>query len=208
MKKCKYCMSNIDENAKICPNCRKRQKPILTKLQIILIIVFAILIGITVRYVTNTIEKTKEENEKIELLIYKDKAKGIMIDISLTTIDLSSIGSSIIDNWYETIVNNKYTDIDTAVQTALSDNKELINNTKSKHSSIKSQYRELMNYESNDYEMNQLKRSVKELYTAYDNYYKLVTEPSGNFNDYSEKMVSELDNMNEQIEEVTELISE
>lgn len=25
MKKCKYCQSNIDEKAKLCPYCRKRQ---------------------------------------------------------------------------------------------------------------------------------------------------------------------------------------
>lgn len=26
MKKCKYCMSEIDDKAKICPHCGKRQK--------------------------------------------------------------------------------------------------------------------------------------------------------------------------------------
>lgn len=48
MKKCKYCKSDIDENAKICPNCHKKQGPHIVRwafLAIILIIVVAIATG-------------------------------------------------------------------------------------------------------------------------------------------------------------------
>ena len=31
MKKCKYCQSEIEESAKICPNCRKKQGPHIVK---------------------------------------------------------------------------------------------------------------------------------------------------------------------------------
>ncbi len=42
MKKCKHCQSEIDDKAKICPNCRKKQKkPIWL---IVVIVVFALII--------------------------------------------------------------------------------------------------------------------------------------------------------------------
>ena len=41
MKKCKYCISDIDEKAKICPNCRKKQtKSISGKTLLVLFIIF------------------------------------------------------------------------------------------------------------------------------------------------------------------------
>ena len=47
MKKCNYCMSDIDEKAKICPNCRKKQnKKINGKILLILLIVLVSLGGI------------------------------------------------------------------------------------------------------------------------------------------------------------------
>lgn len=42
MKKCKYCQTEIDSKAKICPNCKKKQgKP---KWLIVLIVIIAIMI--------------------------------------------------------------------------------------------------------------------------------------------------------------------
>ena len=47
MKKCNYCMSDIDEKAKICPNCRKKlNKKINGKILLILLIVLVSLGGI------------------------------------------------------------------------------------------------------------------------------------------------------------------
>ena len=42
MKKCKYCQSDIDDKAKICPNCRKKQGPKVLKW--VLIAVFGLLL--------------------------------------------------------------------------------------------------------------------------------------------------------------------
>ncbi len=44
MKKCKYCQSEIDDKAKICPNCNKKQGPKVLK-WVILIIIIAIIGG-------------------------------------------------------------------------------------------------------------------------------------------------------------------
>lgn len=40
MKKCKYCKSEIDEQAKICPNCRKKQKSSVGRIILGIIIAF------------------------------------------------------------------------------------------------------------------------------------------------------------------------
>lgn len=47
MKKCKYCQSEIDKKAKVCPNCRKSQKSVLSKI-LGVIIIFIGLIAIVV----------------------------------------------------------------------------------------------------------------------------------------------------------------
>lgn len=44
MKKCKYCMNKIDENATVCPNCRKSQKS--KKIYLIVCIVIVLIISI------------------------------------------------------------------------------------------------------------------------------------------------------------------
>ena len=42
MKKCKYCQSEIDSKAKICPNCQKKQK--VNGLKVVLIIILLVII--------------------------------------------------------------------------------------------------------------------------------------------------------------------
>ena len=48
MKKCKYCKSEIDDKAKICPNCRKSQENIIIKTLRITGGIFLIIIGLAV----------------------------------------------------------------------------------------------------------------------------------------------------------------
>ena len=50
MKKCKYCQSNIDVKAKVCPNCHKKQGNFFQKHPILTVFLVLILIGI----ITNT----------------------------------------------------------------------------------------------------------------------------------------------------------
>ncbi len=63
MKKCKYCQSSIDKKAKICPNCKKKQR----KLPVWLIIILVILV-IAVIYSSsgNDSENNKKTPEKKE----------------------------------------------------------------------------------------------------------------------------------------------
>ena len=70
MKKCKYCFSEIDENATICPVCKKKQKcnknAILTAIQIILVLFVLGCLGIagyTIFNLFNTTDDYKDFSE-------------------------------------------------------------------------------------------------------------------------------------------------
>ena len=83
MKKCKYCKSEIDEQAKICPNCRKRQKS--SAGRIILGIVIAFLgIGVLANISGNNENQdnkcyiTLEKFNKIENGMTYDQVKEII----------------------------------------------------------------------------------------------------------------------------------
>ncbi len=55
MKKCKYCQSEIDVKAKICPHCQKKQSK--SKLPIILLVMFVLIIAVAVN---NSDDNAKE----------------------------------------------------------------------------------------------------------------------------------------------------
>lgn len=57
MKKCKYCKSEIDKDAKICPQCRKNQKRPL----IIIISILTIIFGIGI--IAGSVSDTDNEND-------------------------------------------------------------------------------------------------------------------------------------------------
>lgn len=68
MKKCKYCQSEIDKEAKICPNCKKKQKKLPVWLVIlIVIIVFAMIGGANSNSKNNEKKKTTTE-EKFSII--------------------------------------------------------------------------------------------------------------------------------------------
>ncbi len=83
MKKCKYCKSEIDEQAKICPNCRKKQKS--SAGRIILGIIIAFLgIGVLANISGNNENQdnkcyiTLEKFNKIENGMTYDQVKEII----------------------------------------------------------------------------------------------------------------------------------
>lgn len=70
MKKCKYCMSEIDKKAKICPNCHKSQTNKLVKFLIYIIVFFVIifiLISACSKGISDAIDETTNQKEKLKL---------------------------------------------------------------------------------------------------------------------------------------------
>ena len=67
MKKCKYCQSEIDKKAKICPNCRKKQSKFPAWLRIIIGVIILI-IGISA--LGNDSSSSSNDNSKNEKFDY------------------------------------------------------------------------------------------------------------------------------------------
>lgn len=89
-KVCKYCQTEIPKKAKICPNCKKKQKG-KTGLIIAIVIVLLILIGAAgsgnkTESSSSTVESSKEESAKIEETI------------EYTSVDIASLIEDIQNN--------------------------------------------------------------------------------------------------------------
>lgn len=76
MKKCKHCQSEIDEKAKICPKCRKKQGMPKWLVAIIVIIVLAMFGSAMGGESTSTEEKKTGSTTKTEDLTLLDDHKG------------------------------------------------------------------------------------------------------------------------------------
>ena len=108
MKKCKYCQSEIDSKAKICPQCRKKQtNPIISALRVFLGIII-IFIGIAViTSAGNDSEKeekcyiTLEEFNKIQNGMTYDQVKEIVGCDGTVNSESEVMGSKMtIYSWY------------------------------------------------------------------------------------------------------------
>ena len=110
MKKCKYCQTEIDKKAKICPQCHKSQaNPFLTALRIILgIFIVFIGIGVIASIGSDSEEKdedkcyiTLEEFNKIENGMTYDQVKDIVGCEGTVNSDTEVMGSkTTIYSWY------------------------------------------------------------------------------------------------------------
>ena len=58
MKKCKFCMSEIDDKAKICPNCKKDLRDFANRHPIITFILFLFLFGSIISWLSENIKST------------------------------------------------------------------------------------------------------------------------------------------------------
>lgn len=68
MKKCKYCQSEIDKKAKICPNCKKKQKKLPVWLVILIVIIIFAMIGGTNSNSKNNENKKTTTEEKFSII--------------------------------------------------------------------------------------------------------------------------------------------
>ena len=110
MKKCKYCQTEIDKKAKICPQCHKSQaNPLISALRIFLgIIIVFIGIGVIANIGGGTEDKdedkcyiTLDEFNKIENGMTYDQVKEIVGCDGTVNSDTEVMGSKMtIYSWY------------------------------------------------------------------------------------------------------------
>lgn len=202
MKYCKYCMSEIDQNAIICPNCRKKQnKPNKKKIVIAAIIlsIIAAVVGCIFWY-KSKINNTNQVLYLSDVLLFYNRVadNGVLLE---------DIGNDIVGYWYDKIYNNKYESIDDAVAQALKDNDEKIQDVKTDYNTIYNRYTKLLTTPNDNSNIVEIRNAVKEVYSNYKQLYNLVTSPTGsyndfkkNFNQYDTDLAKSLDNLSTLIE--------
>lgn len=207
-KKCKYCQSEIDEKAIICPICKKKQNKKMTKKKFIILIVILCLIIFSIiayLYISNQIKENNEELKRIEIMStvseLKKKANMFTLDILINGANLESVGNDVLSYWYDTIWEDKFDDINVAVQTALSDNEELLDEIELYHNDIKDDYKVLMDYDENlDSEILEIKEALESIYESYYNLYNVVTDPTGNYNSFRDNFSDAASNLSNELD--------
>ena len=84
MKRCKYCQSEIDQKAKICPNCKKDLRNYFLKHKVFTTILLLIVVGVIIsntRIKSNPSIKTSTEENKVANETYEEN-KGVDIELS------------------------------------------------------------------------------------------------------------------------------
>lgn len=185
MKKCKYCQSDIDSKAKICPHCRKKQSHtgiILFTIISIIIIACAGLYIIIDYLMSNSLSSMDET-------FLKDDAYSFSIDYINNCIELESISYDVKSYWYDSIHEDKYNgDINEAVNQALEDNKVKVQNQKDKYDSMRTSYTKIIDSKCKSDFCIKIKDNVKGAYKAYKKEYILAINPSGSYYDYSKDL--------------------
>lgn len=182
MKKCKHCMSEIDENAKICPNCRKGQK---SKKKFY---IFGFIIFIAILYIWGSIIQTKEN---VKNSTFNIALSSFKINYLTSCMTLENIANDINSYWHDSIFEKKYDgDINKAIEQALEDNEENIINAKKEKENITKNYNDIRTLECYSNYCDDIKSAVKEAYDIYIDFYSMTTSPSGNYNNYNEKFAN------------------
>ena len=93
---------------------------------------------------------------------------------------LEIVGDDIYDNWHAAIYDDEFNDdIDLAVSMAQIDNADNIDRLEELDEEISELFRDIKDSKHSDL--------IKDVMYAYDDYYELVVNVSGSFNDFSDK---------------------
>lgn len=133
----------------------------------------------------------------------KDKEELIISfydNVLTNSILLENLATDMVDNWHEAIFNDKYDNIEEAIDSAIEKNSSTIIEINNNDFIIDTQYSTIRKL--SDKETDSTAIAIKETYNTYYKLYNLVTNPSGkNYNDFvsSYNEISEelIINMNE-----------
>lgn len=207
---CANCGTDLQEGQEFCPKCgqkaglavdtavnsaisqfnagveKKKKKS--KALPIIIAVVLVACIGIGV-VVSNIMGQKKAEEA------YDDYIANVeeFLALSLTAgSNLEDVADTIQRYWYENIWEDKHGyDINDAILYAMIDKADEIEQAETYDSQMKSLYSKVKSVpdgisdEDKD-EIDEICDAVKDLYNVYTNFYSLATDPSGNYNSYSD----------------------
>lgn len=97
MKKCKFCQSEIDDKATVCPNCRRNQPINLNAGGVILVLLLIIVPAI---YISNTINSDRKKQEEYESDYSKYSELNLLDVVNAKSENLSNAVSKYEGNTY------------------------------------------------------------------------------------------------------------
>ena len=207
---CANCGTDLQEGQEFCPKCgqkaglavdtavnsaisqfnagveKKKKKS--KALPIIIAVVLVACIGIGV-VVSSIMGQKKAEEAYDDYIANVEQFLSLSLDAGS---NLEDIADTIQEYWYENIWEDKHgSDINDAILYAMIDKSDEITQAETYDSQMKSLYSKIKSVpdgisdEDKD-EIEELCEAVKDLYNVYTDFYSLATDPSGNYNSYSD----------------------
>ncbi|MCC3868644.1 PHD finger domain-containing protein [Terrisporobacter mayombei] len=155
---------------------------------IILCIVGISIIGISAYNYNKKQEQQQARIEYIKLL------KEYQHEIVSAGANLEDISDTVQKYWYENIYKDKHgSSIDSAILMAILDKKDEIELAKTYDEKIQSLYSKLKSIPEGSEDLSDVLSIISDTYNSYTNFYDFAIEPSGNYNEYSDKNSSKTD---------------
>lgn len=203
MNKCKYCQSEIDKKATVCPYCRRKQSNIGFTLFIIIsiVIIACSSLYIILNHIMNNSLSSIDES------FLKEDASSFTIEYVRNCAELEKIANEVKSYWYDSIFEDKYNgDINEATKQALEDNKVKVQNQKDGYDDMKTSYTEIINSNCKTDYCIKIKDNIKNAYKIYKNFYDLAIYPSGSYYQYSDNFKKIDSKASQQYEELEILL--
>ena len=208
---CSNCGTELQEDQAFCPKCghnagvtvdsnvkaainqfnagvtKKKKKSKALPIILAVVLVAAIAIGV---FVSNTLSAKKAEEVRDEYIENVEE----FLSLSLTAgSNLEDIADTIQTYWYECIWEDKHgDDINVAILYAMADKSDEIKQAEEYDAQMKDLYSKIKKVpdglsEEDIDDIEELCDAAKDLYNVYTDFYSLATDPSGNYNSYSDR---------------------
>ena len=177
---CSKCGMKTDENKPI-------KNIVSSKFNKKYLIIILCIIGISIIGISayNYNKKQEQQQARIE---YIKTLKEYQQEIVLAGANLEDISDTVEKYWYENIYKDKHgSSIDSAILMAILDKKDEIDLAKTYDEKIQSLYSKLKSIPEGSEDLSDVLNIISDTYNSYTNFYDFAIEPSGNYNEYSDK---------------------
>lgn len=157
------------------------------------LIIILCIIGISIIGIStyNYNKKQEQQQARIE---YIQLVKEYQAEVLLAGANLEDISDTVQKYWHENIFEDKHgSSIDSAILMAILDKNEEIELAKTYDEEIQSLYSKLKSIPEGSEDLSDVLNIISDTYNSYTNFYDFAIEPTGNYNEYSDKNSSKTD---------------
>ena len=202
-KFCTNCGQLLQDGQCYCPKCgmkadevdkdKTRKNLVSPKYKKNYLIIIICIIGISIIGVSVYNYKKKQEQQQVRIE-YIQLVKEYQEEVLLAGSNLEDISDTVQKYWHENIFEDKHgSSIDSAILMAVLDKNEEIELAKTYDEEIQSLYSKLKSIPEGSEDLSDILNIISDTYNSYTNFYDFAIEPSGNYNEYSDKNSSKTD---------------